>query len=121
MVRDAKPDLVITNVFLKGLRGHDVMQRLRSEFPELRILLVSGLPDSEAVRTWANEDGFDAFPKPFTADALKQKVREVLTGAPQPLLKPSGSRPPPLPLSTPLRTTDPALSTPSKPPGPEMS
>lgn len=78
MVREAKPDLVITNVFLRGLRGHDAMQRLRSEFPDLRVLMVSGLPDDEVIRTWTNKDGFDAFPKPFTADALKQKVREVL-------------------------------------------
>ncbi len=58
------------------------MQRLRSEFPGLRILMVSGLPDDEVIRNWANTDGFDAFPKPFTADALKQKVREVLSGQP---------------------------------------
>jgi len=83
MIRQSRPDLVITNVFLKETRGHDVIQRLRSEFPELRVLLVSGLPDDEIVRRWANKDGFDAFPKPFTAGALKEKVREVLTGAEQ--------------------------------------
>ena len=83
MVRQDRPDLVITNVFLRGSRSHDVMQRLRSEIPNLRILLVSGLPDDEVVRTWANKDGFDAFPKPFTAQALKEKVREVLTGEEQ--------------------------------------
>lgn len=49
----------------------------------VRILLVSGLPDDEAVRTWANNDGFDAFPKPFTAQALKERLREVLTGEEQ--------------------------------------
>jgi DNA-binding NtrC family response regulator len=79
MVRQARPDLVITKVFLKGLRSHDAIQRLRSEFPGLRILMVSGLPDDEVVRTWPKKDGFDAFPKPCTADALKEKVREVLT------------------------------------------
>ena len=83
MVRQERPDLVITNVFLRGIRGHDVMQRLRSEFPDVRVLMVSGLPDDEVIRSWTNEDGFDAFPKPFTAEALKEKVREVLTGEEQ--------------------------------------
>lgn len=78
MVRQSKPDLVITNVFLRGLTGHDAMQRLRSEFPGVRVLMVSGLPDDEVIRTWTNEDGVDSFPKPFTSEALKQKVREVL-------------------------------------------
>jgi CheY-like chemotaxis protein len=68
MVRQARPDLVITNVFLRGARGQDVIRRLRSEFPDLRILMVSGLPDDEVIRTWTNQDGFDAFPKPFTAE-----------------------------------------------------
>ena len=78
MVRQSAPDLVITNVFLRGLRGHDAMQRLRSEFPAVRVLMVSGLPDDEVIRNWTNTDGFDAFPKPFTAAALKAKVKEVL-------------------------------------------
>jgi CheY-like chemotaxis protein len=81
MVRQQRPDLVITNVFLRGSRSRDVMQRLRSEIPNIRILLVSGLPDDEVVRTV--KDGFDAFPKPFTAQALNEKVREVLTGEEQ--------------------------------------
>lgn len=81
MVRQSRPDLVITNVFLRGLTGHDAMQRLRLEFPGLRILMVSGLPDDEVIRNWTNKDGFDAFPKPFTAEALKEKVKDVLTGS----------------------------------------
>jgi CheY-like chemotaxis protein len=78
MMRQLRPDLVITNVFLRGLRGHDAMERLRSEFPGIRVLMVSGLPDDDVIRAWSNKDGFDTFPKPFTAEALKQKVREVL-------------------------------------------
>ena len=78
IVRHTMPDLVITNVFLKGITGHQAIERLRSEFPGIRLLMVSGLPDDEIIRKWTNTDGFDAFPKPFTAEDLKRKVREVL-------------------------------------------
>ena len=78
IVRRERPQLVITNVFLKGLSGHETMERIRSEFPGVRLLMVSGLPDDEVIRKWTSKDGFNAFPKPFTADDLKRKVREVL-------------------------------------------
>jgi CheY-like chemotaxis protein len=81
MVRQSLPDLVITNVFLKGIRGHDAMRNLRREFPHLRVLMVSGLPDDEAIQGWSNEAGFDAFPKPFTAAALREKVGQTLAAA----------------------------------------
>lgn len=78
IVRGSAPDLVLTNVFLKGITGHDAMRELRKEFPKLPVLMVSGLPDDPAIQRWIHEDGFDAFPKPFTADALTAKVREVI-------------------------------------------
>lgn len=48
MVRHTRPDLVITNVFLKGLRSHDVMQQLRSEFP---IFVSCWFPDSRTMKS----------------------------------------------------------------------
>jgi CheY-like chemotaxis protein len=81
MVRQSPPDLVITNVFLRGIRGYDAMQDLHREFPHLRVLMVSGLPDDEAIQRWTNETGFDAFPKPFTAAALREKVSQTLDGS----------------------------------------
>ncbi len=79
LVKSAKPDLVVTNVSLPGITGHDAMRLFKKEFPELRVLMVSGLPDHEVLREWIREEGFDAFPKPFTADQLTAKVKEVLS------------------------------------------
>lgn len=78
MVRAAQPDLVLTNVFLRGITGHDAMLKLRSEFPDLNVLMVSGLPDDEVIREWTGEPHFDVFPKPFSAHALVEKVREIV-------------------------------------------
>jgi two-component system nitrogen regulation response regulator NtrX len=83
-VREKLPDLVVTNVFLRGIAGHDAMRKLRSEFPELPVLMVSGLPDESVIRDWIGETRFDIFPKPFTCDHLLEKVRQMI--------RPSGPR-----------------------------
>jgi DNA-binding NtrC family response regulator len=79
-VRDSKPDLVLTNVFLRGITGHDAMMKLRNEFPDVPVLMVSGLPDESVIQNWLGEAGFDVFPKPFTHQLLLDKVRRVLDG-----------------------------------------
>ena len=46
LLRSDLPDLVITNVFLRGgITGHEAMRKLKGEFPQLPFLMVSGLPD----------------------------------------------------------------------------
>ena len=73
-----KPALVLTNVFLPGITGHDAMKLFKTRFPELPVLMVSGLPDSEVIRHWRDQEGFDTFPKPFLPKDLVAKVRETL-------------------------------------------
>jgi two-component system response regulator GlrR len=72
------PDLLLTNVYLPGITGHDAMKLLRANSPDVPVLMVSGLPDSEVISHWASQSGFDVFPKPFTANALLKKVEDTL-------------------------------------------
>jgi two-component system response regulator ResD len=78
IIKVAHPSLVVTNVNLPGMTGHDAMRMFKEGCPGMPVLMISGLPDSEIVRHWLAEDGFDAFPKPFSAEQLAAKVREVL-------------------------------------------
>jgi DNA-binding response OmpR family regulator len=81
IIKDRPPDLLLTNVYLPGVTGHEAMRLLKAIRPDLPVLMVSGLPDSEVIRDWAGRDGFDTFPKPFTPDELVDKVRKMLDGA----------------------------------------
>lgn len=81
ILRHGKVALVITNVNLPGMSGHDAMKLFKRGCPGVPVLMVSGLPDSEVIRHWMAEEGFDAFPKPFSAQQLAQKVREILAPA----------------------------------------
>ena len=91
LLRQRKPDLVLTNVFLRGITGHDAMHRLKQEFPDLNVLMVSGLPDESVIKSWASEPNFDIFPKPFTSEALLAKVTGILGSKPA---NPSGASKP---------------------------
>jgi two-component system C4-dicarboxylate transport response regulator DctD len=82
IVKASKPCLVITNVNLTGISGHDAMRMFKDGCPGVPVLMVSGLPECETITSWMAEDGFDAFPKPFSAAQLAAKVRQVLAGSP---------------------------------------
>ncbi len=81
IVREASPDLVITDLIMPGQEGIETIIQLREEFPELKILAVSGglsldpegpLKDAEAL-------GADAsLSKPFGVEEFLEVVRGLL-------------------------------------------
>jgi DNA-binding NtrC family response regulator len=78
IVKVNPPALIITNVTLPGISGHDAMCLFKEHAPGVPILMIPGVPDSNVIRQWKEEQGFDIFPKPFEADALRAKVREMI-------------------------------------------
>ena len=72
-------DLVITDVQMPRLNGTDLCAHLLQERPGIKILLMSGADMSEIVRQNVN---LAFLPKPFDGQALKARVRAILTTAP---------------------------------------
>ena len=72
-------DLLITDVVMPGVSGPELARRLRAHRPGLRVLCMSGYPESEDRRI-DGEAGWTAWlQKPFTPDVLMRKVRDCLT------------------------------------------
>jgi PAS domain S-box-containing protein len=70
--------LIITDVIMPGLSGHELIQRLLPARPDAKILFLSGYTEDELTRA-STPDGPKAFlQKPFTLQNLSRKVREVL-------------------------------------------
>jgi DNA-binding NtrC family response regulator len=69
---------VLTNVFLNGITGCEAMRQIKDRYPDVRVLMVSGVPDDVAILESSKMDGFDVFPKPFKARDLVAKVQQVL-------------------------------------------
>jgi DNA-binding NarL/FixJ family response regulator len=49
LCRDTKPDLVILDVFIPGITGDKLAEKIRKELPEARILVMSGSSDPELI------------------------------------------------------------------------
>ncbi|MSS73657.1 MAG: response regulator, partial [Candidatus Latescibacteria bacterium] len=70
--------LMVTDVVMPQMNGHDLAQRLAPLRPEMRVLYISGYTDDAVLRRDALEGDIHFLQKPFTPDALARKVREVL-------------------------------------------
>lgn len=70
-------DLLLTDVVMPSMNGGTLAQRLSRRFPEMRVLFTSGYIDDTVVQEVVTM-GAQFLPKPFTLEALTQKVRQVL-------------------------------------------
>src|SRR5262249_3534448 len=71
-------DLLLTDVVMPEMSGHELRQRLMSLRPRTRVLYMSGCMDETLDRHGALEPGAFLLQKPFRFGALGRKVREVL-------------------------------------------
>ncbi len=70
--------LVVTDVVMPGLSGHELAQKLLAARPGVKVLYLSGYAE-DAINTPTSTRSQKAFlQKPFTLQALSRKVREVL-------------------------------------------
>jgi two-component system, cell cycle sensor histidine kinase and response regulator CckA len=71
-------DLLLTDVIMPGMTGRELADRLVGQQAGLRVLYMSGYTDSAIADQGVLEPGTYLLHKPFTEEALIQKVREVL-------------------------------------------
>jgi PAS domain S-box-containing protein len=72
--------LLLTDVVLPGMNGHELSQRVQERYPELKTLYMSGYNDDVIAHRGVLEQGVQFIQKPFSVQNLAAKVREVLEG-----------------------------------------
>ena len=70
--------LVLTDVVMPGMIGRELVERLHSSFPKMKVLYMSGYTNSAILHHGILEEGMNFIQKPFTFETLVGKVREVL-------------------------------------------
>lgn len=75
---DEPLDLLVTDVTMPGLQGHQLAERLSAARPGLRVLYISGFTENAIVSRGLTGKGAAFLAKPFSGDALARAVRRVL-------------------------------------------
>ncbi len=70
--------LLLTDVVMPGMNGRVLAERLTPWQPGMKVLYMSGYTDSFIAGHGVLEPGTHLLHKPFTAETLAQKVREIL-------------------------------------------
>ena len=70
--------LMLSDVIMPHLTGGELAEQLRPAWPQMRVLHMSGYPDNAVVQHGVIGPEAAFLQKPFTAEALARKVRQVL-------------------------------------------
>jgi signal transduction histidine kinase/CheY-like chemotaxis protein len=71
-------DLLVSDIVMPRMHGGALARALRVERPALRVLHVSGHADPQVVDDGLLDAGASFLQKPFTADAIGRKLRDML-------------------------------------------
>lgn len=79
--RETPADLIITDLFMPGKEGTQLLMEMRDEFPQTKVIVISGGGGIEGVdflKLASHLGATQVFQKPFTITELLEAVREAL-------------------------------------------
>jgi two-component system cell cycle sensor histidine kinase/response regulator CckA len=71
-------DVLLTDVVMPGASGPELTRQLIEQRPALRVIYMSGYTEEAIVQHGVIQPGIAFLNKPFTSEALAEKIREVL-------------------------------------------
>ena len=73
-------DLVITNIFMQGANGIELLRRLKELYPTLHVVIVTGASDPSLRRMAFNLGAADYVLKPFKVATFVASINHLLEG-----------------------------------------
>ena len=71
-------ELCLLDWMLPGMQGVDFLRRIRPQYPDLKIMMVTAKADPESIVDGLDSGADDYLPKPFDAKVLVARVRQML-------------------------------------------
>ena len=76
-VRRRPPDLVLTDLRMTGVDGHELLRIVRREHPDVLVILMTAFATIGSAVEAMKDGAFDYLQKPFARDELVERVRRV--------------------------------------------
>ncbi len=80
-VADTPPDVVVLDMFMPGIKGLDVLKRIKLEHPTVQVILLTGQGATKDGLDGMKLGAFDYMVKPLSIDDLTTKLGEAVTAA----------------------------------------
>jgi two-component system, cell cycle sensor histidine kinase and response regulator CckA len=74
-------DVLVTDAVMPNISGAELARRLRTVHPALKVLFISGYADDPPIRDDSGAEGAVFLQRPFSADSLGRKIRQMLSRA----------------------------------------
>jgi DNA-binding response OmpR family regulator len=74
LLETSPPDVAVVDLKLPGLSGIEFMEAAHERYPQLRIILTTGVASADQAVAALNHGAFDFLPKPFTYEELMSPV-----------------------------------------------
>jgi len=70
--------VVITDISMPGLNGIELLERVRRQYPQTPVILISGLSDQEDAERLIELGAFEYLLKPFRLELVEKSVERAL-------------------------------------------
>ncbi len=77
-ILDQKPDIVLTDIFMPGLSGIELLEQLRSQGAACEVIIVSGSSEFAHAQRAVQLGAFDYLLKPIGADTLRTCLEKCI-------------------------------------------
>ena len=71
-------DLLVSDIVMPGMNGPQLYEQLSVQSPSLKVVFISGYPINPSLRGGTLDDEVNYLQKPFTAEALLERINMVL-------------------------------------------
>ncbi|MBB6673103.1 response regulator [Cohnella nanjingensis] len=78
LIRSADPDIVITDMRMPEMDGKSFLKLLQADFPDKKIIVVSGYSDFEYMREAISAKAVGYLLKPFSRDEIQETLRKAV-------------------------------------------
>lgn len=77
-IREEQPDLILTDVRMPGMTGHELLHEIKADYPDLPVLIMTAFGTVEDAVDALRNGAFNYITKPFQQDHLQHQIALAL-------------------------------------------